>query len=73
MASFASVPEFVETELAESLIARSDSLGPSSFSMASLIVAASFRELGPPDLAHAIKTVGRAGTKDVRCNTCRQH
>lgn len=28
MASFTSIPEFIENELAESLIARSDSLGP---------------------------------------------
>ena len=27
--------------------------------------AASFRELGPPDLCHVIKTTGKAGTKDV--------
>ena len=27
--------------------------------------AASFRELGPPDLCHVIKTTGRAGQKDV--------
>lgn len=30
-----------------------------------LSLAASFRELGPPDLCHVIKTTGRAGQKDV--------
>jgi hypothetical protein len=30
-----------------------------------LLLTASFRELGPPDLCHVIKTTGRAGQKDV--------
>ncbi|GAA6008390.1 uncharacterized protein JCM10292_007656 [Rhodotorula paludigena] len=46
------VPEFIELDLGESLISRTESL-------------ASFRELGPPDLCHVIKTTGRAGQKDV--------
>ncbi|KAM0789375.1 hypothetical protein ACM66B_000205 [Microbotryomycetes sp. NB124-2] len=46
------VPEFYEVELGESLISRTESL-------------ASFRELGPPDLCHIIKTTGKAGAKDV--------
>jgi hypothetical protein len=28
---------------------------------------AAFRELGPPDLCHVIKTTGKAGQKEVRC------
>ncbi|KAK4048199.1 bud site selection protein [Microbotryomycetes sp. JL201] len=46
------VPEFYEVELGESLISRTESL-------------ASFRELGPPDLCHIIKTTGKAGAKDA--------
>ncbi|GAA5906822.1 hypothetical protein JCM8208_000049 [Rhodotorula glutinis] len=46
------VPEFIELDLGESLISRTESL-------------ASFRELGPPDLCHVIKTTGKAGQKDV--------
>ncbi|KAK4057315.1 bud site selection protein [Microbotryomycetes sp. JL221] len=46
------VPEFYEVELGESLISRTESL-------------ASFRELGPPDLCHVIKTTGKAGSKDA--------
>lgn len=29
------------------------------------IFPASFRELGPPDLCHVVKTLGKAGSKDV--------
>ncbi|EPQ29697.1 uncharacterized protein PFL1_02917 [Pseudozyma flocculosa PF-1] len=51
--SFVSQPEFFEVELGESLISRTESL-------------ASFRELGPPDLVHVIKTSGsRASSKDI--------
>ncbi|BGP25158.1 chAPs family protein [Rhodotorula toruloides] len=46
------VPEFVELELGESLISRTETL-------------ASFRELGPPDLCHIIKTTGKAGQKEI--------
>lgn len=46
------VPEFIETELGEALLARTEgSVG--------------FKELGPPDLVHLTKTNGRAGQKDV--------
>ncbi|GAA5876442.1 hypothetical protein JCM16303_003534 [Sporobolomyces ruberrimus] len=45
-------PEFVELELGESLVSRTETL-------------ASFRELGPPDLCHVIKTTGKAGQKDM--------
>ncbi|KAN0059672.1 bud site selection protein [Thecaphora frezii] len=51
--SFVSQPEFFEVELGESLISRTESL-------------ASFRELGPPDLVHVIKSSGsRASSKDI--------
>lgn len=46
---FSSLPEFVENEVGESLQSRTESLP-------------TFRELGPPDLCHALKTSGR---KDV--------
>ncbi|GAA5828277.1 hypothetical protein JCM3770_006000 [Rhodotorula araucariae] len=46
------VPEFIELDLGESLISRTESL-------------ASFHELGPPDLCHVIKTTGKAGQQDV--------
>ncbi|GAA5967163.1 hypothetical protein JCM8115_000946 [Rhodotorula mucilaginosa] len=49
---FKDQPEFIELDLGESLISRTETL-------------ASFRELGPPDLCHVIKTTGRAGQKDV--------
>lgn len=69
MSTFADVPEFFEVELAESLLSRTESLGSSkSLSRKTLVLLlelASFRELGPPDLCHVIKTTGRAGTKDV--------
>ena len=44
--TFATLPEFFETELAESLKSRTESL-------------VSFRELGPPDLCHVLKSNGR--------------
>ncbi|SGZ27071.1 BQ5605_C025g10045 [Microbotryum silenes-dioicae] len=49
------VPEFYEVELGESLISRTETLGTWP----------SFRELGPPDLCHVIKTTGKAGSKDI--------
>ncbi|POY75682.1 hypothetical protein BMF94_1305 [Rhodotorula taiwanensis] len=49
---FKDQPEFIELDLGESLISRTETL-------------ASFRELGPPDLCHVIKTTGRAGSKDI--------
>lgn len=53
--SFTNQPEFFEVDLGESLVSRTETLGV-------------FRELGPPDLCHTIKTTGRTGSKDVsRC------
>ncbi|KAI8819368.1 Chs5p-Arf1p-binding proteins-domain-containing protein [Fimicolochytrium jonesii] len=46
------VPEFFENEVAESLAARTESL-------------ATFRELGPPDLCHIIKTNPKTQVKDI--------
>ncbi|KAJ3281637.1 hypothetical protein HK104_011356 [Borealophlyctis nickersoniae] len=46
------VPEFFENELAECLAARTESL-------------ATFRELGPPDLCHIVKTNPKAQVKDI--------
>ncbi|TPX48802.1 hypothetical protein SeMB42_g02457 [Synchytrium endobioticum] len=47
------VPEFFENELGESIQARTESL-------------ATFRELGPPDLCHVLKTNTKAlGTRDL--------
>ncbi|KAI8137481.1 Chs5p-Arf1p-binding proteins-domain-containing protein [Fennellomyces sp. T-0311] len=46
------VPEFFETELGESIIARTDALG-------------TFRELGPPDLCHIIKTNAKPGVREL--------
>ncbi|KAF8594939.1 chaps family protein [Ceratobasidium sp. AG-I] len=52
MDAFRDVPEFFEVEIAECISARTETL-------------ASFRELGPPDLCHVVKTAGRAGQKDI--------
>ncbi|CAG8443801.1 10277_t:CDS:10 [Ambispora gerdemannii] len=46
------VPEFFETQLDESLSARTESL-------------ASFRELGPPDLCHITKANSKPGVKEI--------
>ncbi|KAI8986678.1 chaps-domain-containing protein [Trametes punicea] len=51
-ASFKDVPEIFEVELTESLIARTESLS-------------TFRELGPPDLVHVLKSTGRSGQRDL--------
>ncbi|ORY83686.1 Chs5p-Arf1p-binding proteins-domain-containing protein [Protomyces lactucae-debilis] len=45
-------PEFIETNLQESLLARQES-------------SAAFKELGPPDLVHLAKSSGRPNAKDV--------
>lgn len=51
--TFLSQPEFIEVELGESLLSRTETL-------------ASFRELGPPDLVHVIKTTGSsARSRDI--------
>ncbi|RKO89246.1 hypothetical protein BDK51DRAFT_34054, partial [Blyttiomyces helicus] len=46
------IPEFFETDVSESLAARTESL-------------ATFRELGPPDLCHIVKTNPKAQVKDI--------
>nr|CAG8536422.1 10906_t:CDS:10 [Entrophospora candida] len=46
------VPEFFETQLDESIVARTESL-------------ATFRELGPPDLCHITKANVKPGVKEV--------
>ncbi|KAF9226268.1 chaps-domain-containing protein [Gyrodon lividus] len=51
-ASFKDVPELYEVEVGEALTARTESL-------------ATFRELGPPDLCHVVKTTGRTGQRDL--------
>ncbi|KAI0341382.1 chaps-domain-containing protein [Trametopsis cervina] len=51
-ASFKDVPEIFEVELGESLTARTECLS-------------TFRELGPPDLCHVVKSTGRAGQRDL--------
>ncbi|KAF8555507.1 chaps-domain-containing protein [Imleria badia] len=51
-ASFKDVPELFEVEIGEALTARTESL-------------ATFRELGPPDLCHVVKSTGRTGQRDL--------
>ncbi|KAI0701992.1 chaps-domain-containing protein [Cytidiella melzeri] len=51
-ASFKDVPEIFEVELGESLTARTECLS-------------TFRELGPPDLCHVVKSTARAGQRDA--------
>ncbi|KAG4302194.1 hypothetical protein PCANB_001406 [Pneumocystis canis] len=46
------IPEFVESELGESIASRTESL-------------ASFKELGPPNLVHLIKHQPQSGNKDI--------
>ncbi|KAJ3044657.1 hypothetical protein HK097_001414, partial [Rhizophlyctis rosea] len=46
------IPEFFESELSECLAARTESL-------------ATFRELGPPDLCHIVKTNPKTQVKDI--------
>jgi len=46
------ITEFFENDIGESIIGRNDSL-------------ASFRELGPPDLCHVIKTNNKVSTRDI--------
>lgn len=47
------VPEFIESDLGEALLARTEG-------------SPGFKELGPPDLIHLSKSNGKAGQKDVR-------
>ncbi|KAN0109162.1 chaps domain containing protein [Russula decolorans] len=51
-AAFKDVPEIFEVELGESLIARTEAL-------------ATFRELGPPDICHVVKSTTRAGQREM--------
>ncbi|KAF8430853.1 Chs5p-Arf1p-binding proteins-domain-containing protein [Boletus edulis BED1] len=51
-ASFKDVPELFEVDIGEALTARTESL-------------ATFRELGPPDICHVVKSNGRAGQRDL--------
>jgi tetratricopeptide (TPR) repeat protein len=51
-ALFKDVPELFEVDLSESLTARTESLS-------------TFRELGPPDLCHVVKSTGRSGQRDL--------
>ncbi|KAJ8508754.1 hypothetical protein ONZ45_g8998 [Pleurotus djamor] len=51
-ASFKDIPELFEVELGESLTARTECLS-------------TFRELGPPDLCHVVKSTGRSGQRDL--------
>ena len=58
-----------QVELGEALTARTEALcvlsviAHSSNSNAQFL--AMFRELGPPDLCHVVKTTGRSGQRDV--------
>ncbi|KAK6997367.1 Chs5p-Arf1p-binding proteins-domain-containing protein [Favolaschia claudopus] len=51
-ATFKDVPELFEVDLGESLTARTESLS-------------TFRELGPPDLCHVVKSMGKSGQRDL--------
>ena len=71
----AGIPEFFESELSECLAARTESLGKyhalrkkicESFRLTCKLCAATFRELGPPDLCHIVKTNPKTQVKDVR-------
>lgn len=50
-ATFKEIPEIFEGDVGESLTARTESLS-------------TFRELGPPDLCHVVKSTGRTGQRD---------
>ncbi|EIN08929.1 chaps family protein [Punctularia strigosozonata HHB-11173 SS5] len=50
--AFKDIPELFENELGEALTARTE-------------VLSNFRELGPPDLCHIVKTTGRSGQRDL--------
>ncbi|KAF5389777.1 hypothetical protein D9757_006011 [Collybiopsis confluens] len=51
-ATFKDIPELFEVDLGESLTARTEALS-------------TFRELGPPDLCHVVKSTGRSGQRDL--------
>ncbi|KAH9810438.1 Chs5p-Arf1p-binding proteins-domain-containing protein [Melampsora americana] len=50
------LPEFFEVDVGESLISRTETLS-------------SFRELGPPDLCHVVKTTSKVGAKPSPAST----
>ncbi|KAG7097852.1 hypothetical protein E1B28_005167 [Marasmius oreades] len=50
--SFKDIPELFEVELGEALSARTEALS-------------TFRELGPPDLCHVVKSNGKSGQRDL--------
>lgn len=63
---FKDIPEFVETHIGESVTARTETLRKVHLGD-DLLTLATFRELGPPDLCHVIKSYGSKAThKDVR-------
>ncbi|KAI6007872.1 Chs5p-Arf1p-binding proteins-domain-containing protein [Pisolithus marmoratus] len=51
-AAFKDIPELFEVDVGEALTARTECL-------------ATFRELGPPDLCHVVKSTGRTGQRDL--------
>lgn len=69
-AVFKDIPEFFEVELGESLSSRTETLGTSFFILERKmglmrVMVVSFRELGPPDLCHTIKSSNKHGVKEV--------
>ncbi|TFK72805.1 chaps-domain-containing protein [Pluteus cervinus] len=50
--TFKEIPELFEVDLGEAITARTESLS-------------TFRELGPPDLCHVVKSTGRSGQRDL--------
>ncbi|KAH6887837.1 chaps family protein [Coprinopsis sp. MPI-PUGE-AT-0042] len=50
-ALFKEIPELIEIDLGEAITARTEAL-------------TTFRELGPPDLCHVVKSTGRSGQRD---------
>lgn len=73
------IPEFFETEIGESISARTDALGTFNSKHIDLVdhllvylrvffflhLVGTFRELGPPDLCHIIKANSKPGLKEV--------
>ncbi|KAJ7054475.1 Chs5p-Arf1p-binding proteins-domain-containing protein [Mycena amicta] len=51
-AVFKDIPELFEVDLGEALTSRTESLS-------------TFRELGPPDLCHVVKSTGKSGQRDI--------
>ena len=70
------IPAF-KVELGEALTARTESLCKRCHSFAEFQIlmvrmrfSATFRELGPPDLCHVVKSTGRSGQRDVGLCLC---